>query len=71
MWRTALRNLAAHKRRLFTTGLAVMLGVAFMTGTLSKWETKVFAAYSQRAQASGVYHATSVGLQLTYRFGKP
>jgi putative ABC transport system permease protein len=34
MWRTALRNLLAHKRRLFTTGLAVMLGVAFMTGTL-------------------------------------
>jgi putative ABC transport system permease protein len=34
MWRTARRNLLAHKRRLFTTGLAVMLGVAFMTGTL-------------------------------------
>jgi hypothetical protein len=45
--------------------------VAFMTGTLSKWETKVFAAYSQRAQASGVYHATSFGVQLTYRFGRP
>ena len=34
MWRTALRNLLAHKRRLFTTGLAVALGVAFLTGTL-------------------------------------
>ena len=34
MWRTASRNLLAHKRRLLTTGLAVMLGVAFMTGTL-------------------------------------
>ena len=34
MWRSARRNLLAHKRRLFTTGLAVMLGVAFMTGTL-------------------------------------
>jgi len=34
MWRTALRNLAAHKRRLFTTGLAITLGVAFMVGTM-------------------------------------
>jgi len=34
MWRTALRNIAAHKRRLFTTGLAITLGVAFMVGTL-------------------------------------
>ena len=34
MWRTALRNMVAHKMRLLTTGLAVMLGVAFMAGTL-------------------------------------
>lgn len=31
---TALRNLLAHKLRLLTTGVAVMLGVAFMAGTL-------------------------------------
>ncbi|HEX6659067.1 MAG TPA: FtsX-like permease family protein, partial [Ilumatobacter sp.] len=34
MLKTALRNLVAHKLRLLTTGLAVLLGVAFMTGTL-------------------------------------
>ena len=32
--KTALRNVFAHKLRLLTTGLAVMLGVAFTTGTL-------------------------------------
>ena len=31
---TTLRSLLAHKFRLFATGLAVMLGVAFMSGTL-------------------------------------
>jgi len=36
---TALRNLLAHKLRLFTTGLAVMLGVAFMAGTLVLTDT--------------------------------
>jgi putative ABC transport system permease protein len=34
MFRTALRNLAAHKLRLVTTGLAVVIGVAFMSGTM-------------------------------------
>ncbi|MGV3759144.1 MAG: ABC transporter permease [Actinomycetota bacterium] len=34
MWRAALSNLVAHKRRLLTTGLAIALGVAFLTGTL-------------------------------------
>lgn len=34
MLRTALRNLGAHKLRLLTTGLAVVLGVAFMSGTM-------------------------------------
>ena len=34
MIRAALRNLLANKVRLFTTGVAVMLGVAFIAGTL-------------------------------------
>ena len=34
MLRTSLRNLLAHKLRLLTTGLAVTIGVAFMSGTL-------------------------------------
>jgi putative ABC transport system permease protein len=39
MLRTALRNVLAHKMRLITTGLAVMLGIAFMTGTLVLTDT--------------------------------
>jgi putative ABC transport system permease protein len=34
MLRTTLKNLAARKLRLLTTGFAVLLGVAFMAGTL-------------------------------------
>ncbi|MBB1256577.1 ABC transporter permease [Streptomyces alkaliterrae] len=34
MFRTALRNVLAHKARLLMTVLAVMLGVAFVAGTL-------------------------------------
>ncbi|MET9257750.1 ABC transporter permease [Streptomyces sp. NPDC003717] len=34
MFRTALRNVSAHKARLSMTVLAVLLGVAFVTGTL-------------------------------------
>jgi putative ABC transport system permease protein len=33
MFRVAFKDLMARKRRLFTTGLAVMLGIAFLTGT--------------------------------------
>ena len=39
MFRTALRGVAAHKLRLLTTGFAVMLGVAFMAGTLVLTDT--------------------------------
>ena len=34
MWRVTIRGLMAKKLRLLTTALAVMLGVAFMAGTL-------------------------------------
>ncbi|CAL9484003.1 ABC transporter permease [Streptomyces sp. enrichment culture] len=54
MFRTALRNVLAHKTRLLMTVLAVMLGVAFVSGTLvftnsisqayEKSSTKGFAA---------------------------
>src|SRR5215510_12181248 len=39
MLRTALRNLLAHRVRLFTTGLAAALGVAFIAGTLVLTDT--------------------------------
>ncbi|MBC9716570.1 ABC transporter permease [Streptomyces sp. TRM66268-LWL] len=44
MLRTALRNLLAHKARLVMTALAVMLGVAFVSGTLVFGDT-VASAY--------------------------
>jgi putative ABC transport system permease protein len=39
MFTTTLKNLAAHKLRLLTTSLAVLLGVAFMSGTLVLTDT--------------------------------
>ena len=39
MFRTTLKGLLAHKRRMFTTALAVTLGVAFMAGTLVLTDT--------------------------------
>ncbi|WP_438297428.1 ABC transporter permease [Streptomyces sp. HUAS TT7] len=43
MLRTALRNLLAHKARLIMTALAVMLGVAFVAGTLVFGDTTTAA----------------------------
>src|SRR3954451_18533762 len=39
MIRTTLKGLLAHKFRLMTTALAVMLGVAFMAGTFVLTDT--------------------------------
>src|SRR4051794_31728594 len=39
MFRTTIKNLAARKLRLLTTSLAVLLGVAFMAGTLVLTDT--------------------------------
>ena len=33
MWPVMLKNLRAHRGRLFRTAIAVMLGVAFVSGT--------------------------------------
>ncbi|MFH8800645.1 ABC transporter permease [Streptomyces sp. NPDC017936] len=51
MFRTALRNVLAHKARLLMTVLAVMLGVAFVSGTLVFTNT-LSDAY-QRSSAKG------------------
>ena len=39
MWRATLRTVALHRRRLLATASAVLLGVAFLTGTLVLAET--------------------------------
>ncbi|WDV52238.1 ABC transporter permease [Streptomyces coeruleorubidus] len=51
MFRTALRNVLAHKARLLMTVLAVMLGVAFVSGTLVFTNT-ISDAY-QKSSAKG------------------
>ncbi|MEU3351618.1 FtsX-like permease family protein [Streptomyces sp. NPDC037389] len=51
MFRTALRNLLAHKTRLMMTALAVLLGTAFVSGTLVFSDT-VGGAYRDRLSKS-------------------
>ncbi|OEJ51909.1 ABC transporter permease [Streptomyces agglomeratus] len=51
MFRTALRNVLAHKARLLMTVLAVMLGVAFVSGTLVFTDT-LSNAYSNQSAKS-------------------
>ncbi|MGH3392458.1 MAG: ABC transporter permease, partial [Actinomadura sp.] len=51
MFRTSLRNVLAHKARLLMTVLAVMLGVAFVAGTLV-FTDSVSEAYTRSAEKS-------------------
>ncbi|MGW0547653.1 ABC transporter permease [Streptomyces altiplanensis] len=51
MLRTALRNVLAHKARLLMTVLAVMLGVAFVSGTLVFTDTLSHAFRNQSAKS--------------------
>ncbi|GKQ39211.1 ABC transporter permease [Streptomyces sp. A012304] len=51
MFRTALRNVLAHKARLLMTVLAVMLGVAFVSGSLVFSDTLSNAYRSQTAKS--------------------
>jgi putative ABC transport system permease protein len=54
MFRTALRNVLSHKARLLMTVLAVMLGVAFVSGTLVF--TNTISDALQRSSAKGFDH---------------
>ncbi|MFF2145984.1 ABC transporter permease [Kitasatospora sp. NPDC058190] len=51
MFRTALRNVLAHKGRLLMTALAVMLGTAFVAGTLVFTDTLGSALRSQNSKS--------------------
>ncbi|AUY53307.1 ABC transporter permease [Streptomyces sp. CB01881] len=51
MYRTALRNVLAHKGRLLMTALSVMLGTAFVAGTLVFTDTLGSALRSQSAKS--------------------
>ncbi|WP_371495304.1 ABC transporter permease [Kitasatospora sp. NBC_00374] len=51
MYRTALRNVLAHKGRLLMTALAIMLGTAFVAGTMVFTDTLGSALKSQNARS--------------------
>ncbi|MFD5396231.1 ABC transporter permease [Streptomyces sp. NPDC127097] len=51
MLRTALRNVLAHKARLIMTALAVLLGVAFVSGTLVFGDTTASAFRNASARS--------------------
>ncbi|MEW1721128.1 FtsX-like permease family protein [Streptomyces sp. NPDC093109] len=59
MFRTALRNVLSHKARLLMTVLAVMLGVAFVSGTLIFTDTLGNAFRNQSAKS---YKDVAVGV---------
>lgn len=61
MFRTALRNVSAHKARLLMTAFAVMLGVTFITGSLVFGDTLNRAA---TAQATDGYERIAVEVDL-------
>ncbi|MGW3952564.1 ABC transporter permease [Streptomyces sp. NPDC004752] len=67
MFRTALRNVLAHKARLLMTVLAVMLGVAFVSGTLVFTNT-ITDAY-QNSSAKG-FDGVDVAVSAKYREAK-
>ena len=58
MLHVAIKSLRAHKRRLFTTGFAIILGVAFMSGTLVLSDTLDRAVH-------GLINDALVGVQKT------
>ncbi|MEU6773368.1 FtsX-like permease family protein [Streptomyces sp. NPDC046759] len=67
MFRTALRNVLAHKARLLMTVLAVMLGVAFVSGTLVFTNT-ISDAY-QKSSAKG-FDQVDVAVRPKYQDAK-
>ncbi|MFB8775616.1 ABC transporter permease [Streptomyces broussonetiae] len=64
MFRTALRNVLAHKARLLMTVLAVMLGVAFVSGTLVF--TNTISDALQNSSAKGFDHV-DVAVEAEYQ----
>ncbi|MEH6374690.1 FtsX-like permease family protein [Streptomyces sp. KLMMK] len=67
MFRTALRNVLAHKARLLMTVLAVMLGVAFVSGTLVFTST-ISDAYRKSSQKG--YDKVDVAVQPRHQDGE-
>src|SRR5919106_4971356 len=62
MWRTTLKTIGAHKRRLLGTCSAVVLGVAFLAGTLVLTDT-------MRSGVSDIYTEANAGTDALVRNG--
>ncbi|KWT62971.1 ABC transporter [Streptomyces albus subsp. albus] len=62
MFRTAVRNVLAHKARLMMTALAVLLGVAFVSGTLIFGDT---VANSYRQASAEKLEGVAVSVKAT------
>ena len=60
MFRTTLKSINAHKRRLLATSMAVVLGVAFLAGTLTLGDT-------MRADFNDLFTATNAGTDVVVR----
>jgi putative ABC transport system permease protein len=68
MWRVSLRNIVGHKMRLLTTGLAVVIGVAFLGGTLVLRDTVKKTFDDMFAQ---VYEGTDAVVRAAGEFDDP
>lgn len=68
MWRVSIRNLLGHKMRLATTGLAVVIGVAFLSGTLVLRDTMKRTFDDMFAQ---VYEDTDAVVRSAEEFDDP
>jgi putative ABC transport system permease protein len=66
MFRTSLRNVLAHKARLLMTVLAVLLGVAFVSGTLVFTDT-LGRAFSHESAKSYTGVSVSVSTEAAHR----
>jgi putative ABC transport system permease protein len=64
MWNQAIKNLAAHKLRLALTAVAVVLGVAFMAGTLVLTGTI-------KHDIDGLFNRTTSGYSVVVRATTP
>ena len=64
MWNQAIKNLAAHKLRLALTAVAVVLGVAFMAGTLVLTGTI-------KHDIDGLFNQTTAGYSVVVRATTP
>ena len=63
MWRTTWRSLLAHKLRLAFSGLAIVLGVAFVAGTMIFTDTlnRTFTALFESTAADVGNTAQNIG----------